>query len=164
MSLFSSLWRIWKIRRSEEGLFNTKKYRKRDAVYFDELKTVFQWGNRYRPRSEKFEYAALVYSVSVYGDQVFYLGKTFRGMAGHGLISPNVVIPFIYLFTVEALKERLKYQAKVAAFVHTHPKPPPGFTTRFHSKADRWLLRLPTLRAVYVIPYENEEINREPHV
>lgn len=164
MSLFSSLRRTWKMARSQEGLLNTKKHRTRNAFYFDELKAVFQWSHRYRPCSEKHEYAAMVYSVSVYGDQVFYLGKTFRGMAGHGLISPNVVIPFLYLFAVEALKERLKYKAKVVAFVHTHPKPPLGFTVRFHSAADRWLLRLPTLRAVYVIPFENNEINREPNV
>jgi hypothetical protein len=136
----------------------------RDQVYFDELKTAVQWGRRYRPVSETHEHAALIYCAKAYGDRFYYIGKTYKGMAQHRWISPNVVLPFLYLFLCEAWKERLLNQATVAAFVHTHPKPDPGFTYRFHSRIDRWLLRMPKLNAVYVVPFENDEINREPHM
>lgn len=135
-----------------------------DQVCFDELKTVVQWGRRYRPVSETHEHAALIYCAKAYGDRYYYIGKTYRGMAQGRWISPNVVLPFLYLFLWEAWKERLLNRATVAAFAHTHPKPDPGFTYRFHSKIDRWLLKLPKLNAVYVVPFENDEINREPHL
>lgn len=73
-----------------------------------------------------------------------------------------MVMPFIYLYTIESTKEWLKHKANIEAFVHTHPKPNAGFTYRSHSKEDLFLLKLPRINAVYVVPYENNELNRKP--
>ena len=38
-------------------------------------------------------------------------------------------------------------------FIHSHPKAAPGFHNDFHSNPDLFLLNLPGISEVYVVPY-----------
>lgn len=137
---------------------NAKKYR----TYGSELSAAAAWSAEYRIRSEKNEFGALIYSVPSDGGKKYYAGRTFAGMGKIGMIRPNVVIPFVFVYIVEAFIERIRRKSSTEAFIHTHPKPDAGYTYRYHSKEDMFLLRLPGIKGVYVIPYENDAINRQP--
>lgn len=128
--------------------------------YNSEEEAAAAWSDVYRSLGVRKEYAAFVYSATIGGVRKYYIGRTYEGMGKHGMIRANVVIAFLYLYLIQTTKERLKRKAKISAFLHTHPKPPAGFTCRYHSAEDMFLLKLPRIVAVYVIPYENKEINR----
>ncbi|MDD4772681.1 MAG: hypothetical protein PHZ09_03660 [Eubacteriales bacterium] len=135
-----------------------KKY----AVFYSESAVAAAWSADYRSLSEKKEYGALIYSTAEDDCKIYYTGKTYAGMGKIGIIRPNVAIPFVFVYTVQAFIERIRRKASPEAFIHTHPKPDAGYTYRYHSKEDMFLLRLPGIKGVYVIPYENNEINRQP--
>lgn len=118
------------------------------------------WSEKYRSLGIRREYAAFVYAVDIDGEVKYYTGHTYAGMGRHGIIRPNVVIPFLYLYLIQSAIERLKYKAGIAAFLHTHPKPPTGYTYKRHSAEDLFLLKLPGINAVYVIAFENNELSR----
>ena len=125
-----------------------------------EAEAAAAWSDKYRAPGVKKEYAAIVYAARIGGNVRYYTGRTYSGMGELGFIRANAVIPFLILYLFESLAQRLKRRAGIAAYLHTHPKPPPGYTSRFHSAADLFLLKLPGIKAVYVIPYENGEMNR----
>ncbi len=127
---------------------------------FSAQETAKEWAVLYRPLSETHEMGALLYSRSVGGGRVYYCGRTYRGMRKRGPLQPNVILPFLYLYLIEAIHQWLGYGAQIEAFLHTHPKPDPGFTYSHPSQADRWLLLLPMLKTVYIIPWENQELLR----
>lgn len=133
-------------------------------VYRSETDAVKGWSERYRVKSEKVEHGAFVYTAIKKGERIYYTGKTYAGMGSFWFIRPNVVIPFIFMYVFQSLMQLLLYRAHLSSFIHTHPKPDKGYTYRYHSKEDLFLLRLPAIKAVYVIPYENNEINRHPPV
>ncbi len=120
------------------------------------------WGEQNRPLSEVKERMAFIYAVPGEGARTYYLGRTYTGMGKCGPFRPNVVIPFMYLYMTETLQEWLRLRSRPVALVHTHPRPSPGMTCRHHSREDRMLLKLPGIHAVYVVPYENDEVNRFP--
>ncbi len=88
------------------------------------------------------------------------MGSTYPGMGPKGVIRANVIIPFVNLYLFERLLLWLRFRAKTEAFIHTHPEPQSGYTMRQHSREDLALLKLPGIKAVYVIPFENGEVNR----
>ncbi len=138
-----------------------KRKTKRQAQYFNsEHDAATAWSEKYRKLSSKKEYASFVYAINIRGEKKYYIGRTYRGMGKCGIISPNVILPFLYQYFILLVIERLKQRASIAAFLHTHPKPPSGSTYKYHSAADLLLLKLPGIRAVYVIPYENKELSR----
>jgi hypothetical protein len=128
-------------------------------VYPSEQEAVAAWSVRYRSKGVRKEYAAFIYCLRAGNTLQYYEGRTYTGMREHGLLRANAVIPFLLLYFFQSLAERIRRSASIAAYVHTHPKPPPGFTCRHHSAEDLFLLKLPRIKAVYVIPYENNEIN-----
>lgn len=131
------------------------------AKYYDsEYEAVKAWSEIYRNLGIRKEYAAFVYSARIGGAEKYYAGRTYSGMGKHGVIRANVVIPFIYLYLIQSIKELVARRGKIAAFLHTHPNPPSGFTCRHHSAEDLFLLKLPRINAVYVIPYENQDLNK----
>ena len=132
------------------------------AVFRSESEAVAAWCSEYRRVSKKVEYAALVYSAFREGEEIYYTGRTYAGMGKFGFIRPNVVIPFVFMYMLQSVTQRLLHKARMVSFIHTHPMPEKGFTYRNHSKEDLFLLRLPGIHAVYVVPYENNEIRREP--
>jgi hypothetical protein len=117
------------------------------------------WADMFRGRSAIVEYAAFVYSLRVGGEKKYYTGRTHVGMGSHGRIRANVVIPFIYMYLFQSVIELIKRGARIEAFIHSHPQPGPGYTCRNHSPEDLLLLKLPGIKTVYVIPFENTEIN-----
>lgn len=129
-------------------------------TYPDEYSAAKDWARAYRRLGEKREFAAFIYSAVIGGAKEYYCGRTYPGMEGIGPIRANVVLPFIRLYLIENLLERLLRGAVPEAFIHTHPKPPSGFTMRQHSSEDLALLRLPGIKSVYVVPFENDELNR----
>ncbi len=131
-------------------------------LFSSEREAAEAWSARYRELSEKKEHVALIYSAAKTEGKGYALGRTFPGAGRWGPFRPNVVIPFIYLYCVEALKVWLLYRYTVVAVIHTHPRPPEGMTYRHHSPEDLLLLKLPGIAAVYVVPYENTEVNRMP--
>lgn len=133
-------------------------------VYLSESEAASAWAEKYRSSGVRTEYAALIYSRSVMGTKRYYFGRTCRGMRAFGPIRANAVFPFLFLYTMESVKERFINNSRVAAYIHTHPKPPVGFTCALHSKEDLWLLKLPAIRAVYVVPYENRAVIRKPDI
>lgn len=134
---------------------------RRNLYYYNsEHEAATAWSHIYRSRGIRREYAAFIYTAEVRGVKQYFTGKTHAGMEKHGIIRANVVIPFLFMYLIQSITERLKRNAKAAAFIHTHPAPPPGYTCRNHSSEDLFLLKLPGIQAVYVIPYENKEINR----
>lgn len=120
--------------------------------------TAENWASLYRPLSETHEMAAILYSRAAGGRKIYYYGRTYRGMRKRPPIQPNVILPFLYLYLVEATRHWLRYGAQIEAFLHTHPKPDSRFSYNHPSKADRWLLLLPMLKTVYIIPWENQEL------
>jgi hypothetical protein len=105
---------------------------------------------------------AFLYSISSGGDRLYFTGRTYRGMKKRGPIHPNVILPFLFLYFFQATHYWLTSGARIEAFLHTHPQPDPGYTYDHFSRVDRWLLFLPMIRAVYLIPYENERTHRLP--
>ncbi len=140
---------------------NYKVSRAELSYYDSEFEAASAWSDIFRSRGIRKEYAAFVYSTEMGGVTRYFTGKTHIGMGKHGIIRANVVIPFLYMYLVQSITERLKRKANIAAFIHTHPEPPQGYTCRNHSAEDLFLLKLPRIKAVYVIPYENKDINRE---
>lgn len=134
------------------------------ALFPSESEAVGAWCSEYRYLSEKIEYAAMIYSAFQDKNKIYYTGRTYAGMGKFGFIRPNVVIPFIYIYTIQSLIQRILHKAFRESFIHTHPKPNAGYTYRYHSKEDMFLLRLPGIKAVYVIPYENNEINKRTYL
>lgn len=132
------------------------------TVFQSESEAVAVWCSEYRRMSQKAEHAAMVYSTFRDGKKVYYTGRTYRGTGGFGFIRPNVVLPFVFMYLFQSVIQRLLHKARMESFVHTHPMPGKGFTYRYHSKEDMFLLRLPGIHAVYVVPYENDEISRQP--
>ncbi len=145
-------------------MFKKLNFYNNTVVFASEAEAVNTWSFKYRYLSEKIEFAALIYSAFKDGKKIYYTGRTYAGMGKLGFIRPNVVIPFIYIYTIQSLIQRILHKAFKESFIHTHPKPNPGYTYRHHSKEDMFLLRLPGIKAVYVIPYENNEINRQPSI
>lgn len=132
----------------------------RNLCFYDsEHAAASAWSHTFRSRGIRREYAAFIYSTEAGGAKQYFSGKAHAGMGEHGIIRANVVIPFLYMYFVQSSIERLKRKAKIAAFIHTHPAPQPGYTCRNHSSEDLFLLKLPGIQAVYVIPYENKELN-----
>lgn len=125
----------------------------------DKEEVVVTWANHYRMLSEKKEYAAFIYSMKEDGQKKYYFGRTYSGFGRNRLFQPNVIIPFVYFYFVESSIQWFKRRAKVAGFIHTHPKPEDGFTYCHFSSVDLKLLRLRKIRTVCVAPYENSEIN-----
>jgi hypothetical protein len=163
--------RIWNLNTNKRPNRDKKKKRKKisqgsvstgfSTQYFDsETAAATAWSESYRGRSIQKEYAAFIYVTAIGGEQSYYSGRTLSGMRRHGIVRANVVIPFFILYFIQSVIERLKRKAKIAAFVHTHPKPALGYTSSFLSGEDRLLLKLPRIIAVYVIPYENQEMIR----
>lgn len=120
---------------------------------------VITWANHYRMLSEKKEFGAFIYSMKEDGLTKYYSGRTFSGSGKNRLFQPNVIIPFVYFYFVESFIEWFKRRAKVAGFIHTHPKPDEGFTYRHFSSVDLKLLRLARITSICVVPFENSEIN-----
>ncbi len=148
--------------RARRADFSGDRLSGKDAQrYFDsEQAAVAAWSRIFRGLSARVEYAALIYAANIGGDIKYYAGRTYAGMGNHGRIRANVVIPFLYMFFLQAIFERIKRGASVVAFTHTHPRPRTGYTCRSHSREDLFLLKFRRIKAVYVIPYENTEINR----
>lgn len=119
------------------------------------------WADAYRALSRRVEYGAFLYR-SCAGPVTYRTGRTLRGFGRIGPVQAHVVLPFLYFYLLEAPWFRLSEGWIPEGLVHTHPAPPPGMTSRFHSATDRWLTRLPRVPAVYVVPYENREIRRYP--
>lgn len=131
-------------------------------LFSSEDEAAYTWSDKYRALSEVKEHVALIYAMSVNGAPGFYLGRTYRGMGEYGPFRPNVALPFIYLYIVETMKERIVLRSKPVAIIHSHPRPAHGMTCRHHSWEDHQLLKLPGIDAVYVVPFENNEVNRIP--
>jgi hypothetical protein len=128
--------------------------------FASESEAAAAWSLMYRKRSSRKEYAAFIYRTENGSSAGFFIGRTLAGMGQHGILRANVFFPFLFLYMLQAVSERAKHNAKIAAFIHTHPKPAPGYTNSFHSAEDLFLLKLPGICAVYVIPHENQEIIR----
>jgi|GEM_PF-1812809 len=125
-----------------------------------EFEAAVKWSDRYRILSARREYAAMIYSVAAGEKRIFYCGRTIRGMGRLGVLRPNVVLPFLYLYFIEAPAKAVAEKSRLEAFIHTHPDPGAGMTDRRHSAEDLWLLCLKRIGSVYVVPYENDAINR----
>jgi hypothetical protein len=136
-----------------------------NTIHFEEeYQSAVTWGEQYRKMSKIYEYGAFIYSRIIDGQKVYYWGRTLRGMGWKKFHRPNVVLPFLYLYLFESIRELLTSKALVEAFIHTHPEPQKGYSCKEHSREDIWLLKLPRIKAVYVVPFENNEINRLPSI
>src|SRR5690606_30330680 len=111
--------------------------------YKSEKLAAAAWARIYRQKSERAEHAAFIYTLRLGTEDMFYTGRTLKGMRDHRFVRANVVLAFIWLYVFESLKERFLKRTFISGFVHTHPKPHFGYTNRAHSREDMFLLRLP---------------------
>ncbi len=128
--------------------------------YASKKECISAWSNLYRKMGVRIEYATFVYTSVNKGSKTFFTGNTYKGMRSRGPIRANVVFAFLFMYIFESFFYRIFFGAKISSFVHTHPQPRPGYTSAKHSPEDLFLLNLPRINAVYVIPYENNDINR----
>ena len=137
-----------------------KVYFERPSGYtwFESLEEAIQaWADIYRTQSELFEHCTFIHTFYDCKEKKHYYtyGEMEKGSLGNELLSirPNVVIPFIRGYFTN-----ITYCSMVA-FVHTHPKPPEGYTCAAASDEDLFLLHLPGIKYVVVVLYENNSID-----
>ncbi len=128
------------------------------VLYGSEEAAAAAWGAQNRPLSEVRERMAFIYAMPADRGSGYYLGRTGTGMGRWGPLRPNVALPFVGLYLFETLTQRLLRRAKPTAWVHSHPRPPQGASYRQPSREDRLLLKLPGIHAVYVVPYETDQV------
>lgn len=131
-----------------------------NKTYMTEQEAACDWADTYRKGSMNREFAAFIYSTRVKGEKRYGLGGTYPGMRPKGAIRANVIFPFVCLYLFERFLLWLRFHAEMESFIHTHPEPPVGYTMKQPSREDLALLKLPGIKAVYVIPFENGEVNR----
>jgi len=122
---------------------------------------IHDWAKQYRPLSIDYEHGAMIYRRESTEVTTYRIGKTIRGTKGSKITRPNVVLAFLYFYGIESIFRWILHRDVIAAFIHTHPRPPLGFSYRRHSKEDLGLLKLKRIKEVIVVPYENQEMNRE---
>lgn len=122
---------------------------------------IKDWAIRYRHLSIDYEHGAMIYRRESKEVTTYHIGKTIRGTKGSKVFRPNVVLAFLYFYGIESVFRWILHRDDIAAFIHTHPRPPLGYSYRRHSKEDLGLLKLKRIREVIVVPYENLEVNRE---
>lgn len=135
---------------------------KTNKITFTSLEeAVHEWAKHYRPISIDYEHGAMIYRRESAAFTTYRIGKTIRGTKGSRFSRPNVVLAFLYFYGIESMARWIVHRDQIAAFIHTHPRPPEGYSYRRHSKEDLGLLRLKRIKEVIVVPYENLEVNRE---
>lgn len=103
------------------------------------------WANENLPLARDTERCASIYKrVFADGKEYYTVGATKQGQ------KDNVILPFIYQYLFENVP-----QSSRVGFTHTHPQPPQGYRSDFASQPDLFLLKLPGIDVVYVVPYEN---------
>ncbi|MCL2106604.1 MAG: DUF4329 domain-containing protein [Oscillospiraceae bacterium] len=108
---------------------------------------VLAWREEYLPRSETYEHGAFVYRRA---DGSYTVGRTYRGGRD------SVVSALLRGFFADPLA-RLIGSYELVAFTHTHPDCPEGLHNDAPSVADVFLLRLPGIDEVYLVPYKRCE-------
>lgn len=133
-----------------------------ENIAFTSLEVAINdWAIRYRPLSIDYEHGAMIYRRESTEGTTYHIGKTIRGTKGSKVFRPNVVFAFLYFYGIESIFRWILHRDHIAAFIHTHPRPPEGYSFRRHSKEDIGLLKLKRIKEVIVVPYENLEVNRE---
>jgi len=119
--------------------------------YDSALDAVGGWALAYRPLSRDREYGALLYEINVDGGKIFSFSKTYKGMNQWWFIRANTLWPLLRTYFWPSF---LRYGGKAIAWVHSHPDCQPGYHNDFPSKEDLFLLKLPRIHEVYVVPYK----------
>ncbi len=124
--------------------------------YDSEREAIDAWSRTYRSQSEEYEHCTFIFC---YLDDNFEHHYTY-GKTGVGSLAipqlgirANVIGSFLSGYLFESVSE-----SSIVGFVHTHPNPPKGYTSSFASEEDLFLLNLPRIDFVVVVPYENEKI------
>ena len=127
------------------------------ACYNSAIGAVGGWALENRIRSRDREYGALLYEIKVADGTVFSFSKTYKGMKPWWFIRANTLWPLLRTYFWPSF---LRYGGKAIAWIHSHPDCQAGYHNDYPSKEDLFLLRLPRIHEVYVVPYK---YCREPY-
>ncbi|MEA4833241.1 MAG: RHS repeat-associated core domain-containing protein [Oscillospiraceae bacterium] len=147
----------------KDGTFNLRTYIDKMygiSVFGSEEEAVQNWAEVYKPMSEEYEHASLIFKIYIEGYDVFYYNKAMKGMKATEIlntkISNNVVLPFlIYYLSIE---NNIYIKSIPIAFIHSHPKAI-GFCNNFPSikpgiyGGDRIAYNLLGLDEMYIVAY-----------
>ncbi|PWL93868.1 MAG: hypothetical protein DBY08_04205 [Clostridiales bacterium] len=108
------------------------------------------WSKKYKPKSETREKGAIIYKITGKDNKTQYTyGRTYNGY------NSNVISGFVMGYTTGLGESAISPRKEMVAFVHSHPKPESEYLhDDFPSKADLFLLNLPGIEEVYVVPYK----------
>ncbi|WP_242978351.1 hypothetical protein [Hydrogeniiclostridium mannosilyticum] len=107
------------------------------------------WANKYRTKSKEREYGAILYkSKNAKTNTVSYsYGITYKGFEN------NTIPGFIVGYITGRFKVTLDPNIEMVGFIHTHPQSEKGYHNDYPSDPDLFLLNLPGINEVYVVPY-----------
>ena len=115
-----------------------------------EEEAVEAWAALYRGKSEYEEKCAILYKITTKsGDVRYTYGRTFDGYR------TNTIPGFIMGYTGGGISSLVSSKKEMIGFIHSHPKPKKGKHNDFPSDADLFLLKLPGISEVYIVPYSN---------
>ena len=107
---------------------------------------VQEWKDENKPLCRDRELGAFIYikADAAIGKKIYILGRTDKGMRN------NIMLGFAAGYICGAFARKVK----MAGFIHTHPDPGAGRHNDFPSKTDLFLLKLPGISEVYIVPWE----------
>ena len=126
-----------------------------DTLYDTPDEAAIAWKNEYQSQSQDKEYSAILYLKEVDGVTKYYYGRTYEGYS-------NNCIPGLFYGYTTGLIENIFSSRQTVGFIHSHPQPPVGYYNDFFSKPDFWVINLPGIDYMYLVPYTNSGYSTQP--
>ena len=120
---------------------------KTEGIGFENIDEALRaWKDVNKPLCKDREWGAFVCEKvdAAIQKKIYITGRTYKGTRN------NVILGFVAGYICGAFFKN----AKLAGFIHTHPEPKPGRHNDFPSKTDLFLLNLPGMHEIYVVPWK----------
>lgn len=126
--------------------------------FLSESDAVTDWANNYRSDSQYREKGAILYKTTdrETGTTTYSYGRTYQGF------SSNTIPGFIIGYVSGGISSLFDPNKEMIGFIHSHPAAPARKHSDFPSDPDLFLLKLPGISEVYVVPYNT--CNRVPSI
>ena len=133
--------------RGNKGYGHRASYIEYDSIY----EATLAWKDENKPECRDRERGAFIYMKTdrLTQAKAYIIGRTYQGVSG------NVIAGFIAGYLSGVFSGFFSRSVKIVGFIHTHPAPKPGMHNDFPSNADLFLLKLPGIDEVYVVPWKH---------
>ena len=123
----------------------------RDNIEYDSMgEAVRTWAREHKPMCRDRERGVFIFVKTdrLTRKKTYVTGRTFKGTRNN--VIPGFIVGYLYGFISGLFPGR----GKPACFAHTHPEPGTDKHNDFPSKADLFLLKLPMINEVYIVPWK----------